>query len=101
MIRRLLMLCLLLHHIEGVCKPFSDAGRIVAGLVDQLLRRDRGAAIERAHVRKASAVERAQAGRPRRGLMARRQTRAAIEPARPVLDDWAGQVQRHHEQERG
>lgn len=99
MTRRLLVAVLLLHHVEGVCKPFSAAGdaarRLIAGFVDQALKRDHTAAVERARGRQAAAVERAralaavprQAPRVRRpAVLPRRRATRAIEPTPAVVD---------------
>lgn len=119
---RWLLMLLLLHHIEGVCKPFSALSRLVMGFVDQALGRDRQAATERVQGRQApepqadaaqrvsgeqaAAIERArQTGRQRqdRPAVQRRQqpprpVRGAVEPPRPA-PDWAEQVRQYEQQE--
>lgn len=93
---RLLVLALLLHHIEGVCKPFSAATlaarRIIAGFVERAVSRDRTAATDRARLRQISAIERARAGRRQpAALPVRGRTPEAIEAAKPV-PSWTDRV---------
>lgn len=68
---RLLVAALLLHHIEGVCRPWSGvkeaAQRILAGLVEHSVTRDREAAARRSYEAQAAAVERARRAALERG----------------------------------
>lgn len=87
----------LLHHIEGVCKPWSAAGdamrRVLAGFVDAALRRDTVPAALRAAARQAEAVARA-AGRQeqRRQAIERRPGRPAIGVPPIVVPGWVEHV---------
>jgi hypothetical protein len=108
---RKLALLLLLHHIEGVCKPWSAATlaarELLLGFVQQVKARDVGAAVLRAQKSQAAAVERArqsvrrqvEARRPARGLgRAATHHPAAIE-AVPVVAEVVDRVRQY--QERG
>ena len=105
---RLLVAVLLLHHIEGVCKPYTAAGlaakRIIAGFVDHALKRDHTAAVERARGRQAAAIERARTAQPRRSslprLPSRRRTRPAIEPTPAVVEGFVYRITDAVERER-
>jgi hypothetical protein len=65
-VKRLLVVALLLHHIEGVCKPWSAAAlaarRVLAGFVEHVAGRDRAEATRRASDAQTVAVERARRG---------------------------------------
>lgn len=106
MTRRLVVL-LLLHHIEGVCKPWSAATlaarRILAGFVEHVAGRDQEAAIKRAQERQAAAVERAHGRRElqRRDREAghRERPRRALGRGVPV-EGWAQQVRDRREERR-
>lgn len=102
--RRLVVAVLLLHHIEGVCKPFtavSEAARvIISGFVARAVSCDRTAAVERAVDRQVAAVERARVGRQRPvPVSPRRRVSEAIEPAKPVAS-WAQRIQQRQERSR-
>jgi hypothetical protein len=77
MVVRALVAVLLMHHIEGVCKPWSAVTRIIAGFVASRASRgldERQAAIERAEAGRTAAIERA------------RQAAPSVRPLRPVAE---------------
>lgn len=90
MMPRLLVAVLLLHHIEGVCKPFSAATAaikaIIDGFVQRSVTRHPAAAVERARQSQAAAIERARLSRGAAATVSRRSL-PAIE-AVPLVMPW-------------
>lgn len=72
MLIRLLVAVLLLHHIEGVCKPFAVIEAATSKLVDGILRRNPDQAAHRAARARAEATERALAARTDAAALAAR-----------------------------
>jgi len=113
----LLSAALVMHHIEGVCKPRSPMAVVLDRFAAYVAQRDQQAAIERAtqraETRRQSAAERAESRRQARAerttgrttARPERQSPRAIEPPQKRPADWqqsdavSPEAERHYHRE--